>query len=94
MKLNLDGDKRMAIEREIVKLHLAPYPNSKVTNDEINTIIDISWKEFGHFQNKTGVYGLRPVMFLLPDVLTDNSYLWHEILDVMLIWKAVKLGRS
>ncbi len=33
VKLNLDGDKRMAIERVITKLHVSPNPNSKVVND-------------------------------------------------------------
>ncbi len=33
VRLNLDGDKRMAIKRVIVKLHNAPNPNSKVVND-------------------------------------------------------------
>ncbi len=32
----------------------------------------------GHFQNKTGVYGLHPGRFLLPDALNRNSYMRHE----------------
>ena len=58
---------------------MAPNPNSKVANDEIDVIIDTFWKEFGHFQNKTGVYGLHPGRFLLPDAINGNSYLWHEL---------------
>ncbi len=53
VRLNLDSDKRMAMERVITKLHVAPNPNSNVANDEIDVIIDTFWKEFGHFQNKT-----------------------------------------
>ncbi len=69
----------MAIERVIAKLHMAPNPNSKVANDEIELIIDTFWKEFGHFQNKAGVYGLCSGRFLLPDALNGNSYLWHDL---------------
>ncbi len=47
VRLNLDGDKRIAIERVIVKLHVAQNPNSKVVSDEIVVIIDTFWKEFG-----------------------------------------------
>ncbi len=79
VSLNLDSDKRMAIERVITKLHVAPNPNSKVAIDKIDVIIDTFWKEFGHFQNKTGVYGLHPEGFLLPDALNGNSCLWHEL---------------
>ncbi len=63
VKLNLDGDKRIAIERVIAKLHVAPNPNYNVANDEIDVIFDTFWKEFGHFQNRTGVYGLCPGRF-------------------------------
>ncbi len=79
VRLNLDGDKRIAIERVIAKLHVAPNPNSKVANNEIVVIIDTFWKEFGDFQNKTGVYGLRPGRFLLPDAINGYSHLWHEL---------------
>ncbi len=78
VRLNLDCDKRMAIERVTVKLHVAPNSNSKIVNDKIDVVIDTFWKEFGHFQNKTGVYGMCPGSFLLPDALNGNSYLWHE----------------
>ncbi len=40
VSLNLGGDKRMAIERVITKLHVDPNPNSKVANDDIELIID------------------------------------------------------
>ncbi len=73
VELNLDGDKRIAIERVIAKLHVAPNPNSKVANDEVVVIIDTFWKEFGDFQNKTGVYILRLGRFLLPDAINGNS---------------------
>ncbi len=79
VRLNLDGDKRMAIERVIAKLHMAPNPNSKVANDDIYNVNDTFWKEFGHFQIKTGVYGLCPGRFLLPDALNGHSYLWHGL---------------
>ncbi len=75
VRLNLDGNKRMSMKRVIAKLHVASNPNSKVANGKINVIIDNFWKEFGHFQNKTGVYGLHPRRFLLPDALNGNSYL-------------------
>ncbi len=52
VKLNLDSDKRMAIERVVAKLHVAPNPNSKVSNDEIDAVIDTFWEEFGHFQKQ------------------------------------------
>ncbi len=65
----------MAIERVIAKFDVDPNPNSKVANNEIDMIIDIFWKEFRYFQNKTGVYGLYPGRFLLPDMLNVNSYL-------------------
>ncbi len=68
--MNLDNDKKMAIKSVIAKLHKAPNPNSKVSNDEVDVIIDTFWKEFGHFQNITGAYGLHPGRFLL-----GNSYL-------------------
>ncbi len=64
----------MAIERVIAKLHVAPNPKSKVANDEID-VIDTCWKEFEHFKNKTGVYGLHPGRFVLPEALNGNSYL-------------------
>ncbi len=51
VRLNLDCDKRMTIERVIAKIHVTPNLNSKVANDEIDFIINIFWKEFGHFQN-------------------------------------------
>ncbi len=79
VKLNLDGDKRMPIERVIAMLHVAPNPKSKVSNDDIDVIIDTFCKEFGCFQNKTGVYSLHPGRFLLPDALNGTSYLWHEL---------------
>ncbi len=79
VRLRLDGDKRIAIERVIAKFHVAPNPNSKVANDEIDMIFDKFWKEFSDFQNKSGVYGLRPGRFLLPDAINSNSHLWHEL---------------
>ncbi len=45
VSLNLDNDKRMAIQRVIAKLHVALNPNSKVANDEIEVIINTCWKE-------------------------------------------------
>ncbi len=75
VRINHDGDKRMAIERVIAKFDVDPNPNSKVANNEIDMIIDIFWKEFRYFQNKTGVHGLHPGRFLLPDMLNGNSYL-------------------
>ncbi len=48
VRLNLDSDKRMAIERVIAKLHVAPNLNSKVSNDDIDVMIDTFLKEFGH----------------------------------------------
>ncbi len=39
------GDRGMAIERVIMKLHEAPNPNSTVANGEIDMIIDIYWNE-------------------------------------------------
>ncbi len=73
VRLNLDSVKRMAIKRVIAILYVAPNPNSNVANDEIDVTIDTFWKEFGHFQNKFGVYGLHPGRFLLPDALNSNS---------------------
>ncbi len=70
---NLDNDKRMDIER--CKLLVDPNPNSKVANNNIDMIIDIFWKELGHFQKKTGVHELHQDKFLLPDVLNGNSLL-------------------
>ncbi len=72
VRLNLHGDKRMSNEWVIANLHATPNPNSKVSNDEIDVIIDIFWKEFGHFQNQTGVYGLNSGRFLLPDTLNGS----------------------
>ncbi len=69
----------MNIERVIAILHVAPNSNSKVASDKIDVIIDIFWKEFGIFRNKTGVNGLHPGIILLPDVLNGNSYLQHEL---------------
>ncbi len=83
VRLNLDGDKRIAIERVIAKLHVEPNPNSKVSNDEIVVIIDTFWKDFGDFQNKTGVYGLHLGRFLLPDAINGNSHLWHELYSLL-----------
>ncbi len=68
----------MIIESIIAKLHVAPNPNSKVVNNEIDKIIDILFlKEFGHFQNKSGTYGLRQDMIFLLDALNGNLFLWH-----------------
>ncbi len=64
----------MAIKGVIVKLQVTPNPNSKVVNDKIDVIIDIFWKELGHFQNKTGFYGLHQGRFLLPDALNGNNF--------------------
>ncbi len=73
VRLNLDCEMKMAIERVIAKLHLAPNPNSKVANNKIDMIIDIFWKKFGHFQNRTGVYDLWPDKFLPPDARNDMA---------------------
>ncbi len=73
----------MAIKRVIAKLCVAPNPNSKIVNDEIDVFIDTFWNEFGHFQNKNGVYGLRPGRLLLLDVLNGNSYLCHELYSLL-----------
>ncbi len=51
VRLNLDGYLRMTIESVIAKLHVSLNPNSKVANNEIDIIIDIFWKDFGHFKN-------------------------------------------
>ncbi len=40
VRMNLDGDKKMAIERVIAKLNVAPNPNSNIANDDIGVIID------------------------------------------------------
>lgn len=63
MKPTLDSDKRMANEGVISELHVAPNPNSKVANDEINMIIGNFLKEFSQFQNKTEMYGACPGRF-------------------------------
>ncbi len=69
----------MAIERVIATLHVAPNPNFKVANKEVDMIIDIFWNEFGNYRHKTGYFGQCPGRFLLPDELNGNSYLWHEL---------------
>ncbi len=76
VRLHLDGDKRLAIERVLAKLHVAQI---LVANEEIDRIIDMFWKEFDNYQNKTGYLGQRPGRFLLPDSLNGNLYLWHEL---------------
>ncbi len=48
--MNFNSDKRMTIERVIVKLHMAPNPNSKVANDKIDVIIDIFGKNLDIFK--------------------------------------------
>ncbi len=58
---------------------MAPNPNSNVANDEIDMIINLFWKEFGHFQNKTGAYSYFPSRFLLPDAPNGNSFLLYQI---------------
>ncbi len=66
----------MTIETVIAKLHATLNPNSKVDNNEIDMIIDIFWKEFERFQNKTGAHGLSPGRFLLLGALNGNQ---HEL---------------
>ena len=53
----MDGDARMAIERVVTKLHVPPKPNPKTSEEPLEIILDIFWKEFDDFQNKTGPYG-------------------------------------
>ncbi len=43
IKLNLDGYKRMVIERVIAKRHVAPNPNSKVANDDLLIYSGKNW---------------------------------------------------
>ncbi len=69
----MDGNARMAIEQVVTKLHVPPNPNPKTSEEPI---LDIFWKEFDDFQNKTGPYGYRPGRFLAPDALYGNSYVW------------------
>ena len=75
----MDGDARMAIERVVTKLHTPPNPNPKTSEEPLEIILDIFWKEFDDFQNKTGPYGYRPGRFLNPDALNGNSYVWHRL---------------
>ncbi len=75
----MDGNARMAIERVITKLHTPPNPNPKTSEEPLEIILDIFWKEFDDFQNKTGPYGYCPGRFLTPDALNGNSYVWHHL---------------
>ncbi len=52
VRVNLDGDKRMAIERVTAKLHVDPNPNPKVANNENDMIIHIFWKKLDIFTIK------------------------------------------
>ncbi len=48
VRLNLDGDKRMANERVISKLHVTP--SSKVSSNDVDMTIGIFWKNLDIFR--------------------------------------------
>ncbi len=67
----------MAIESVVTRLHIPPNPKPKTSEESLEIILDIFWKEFDYFQNKTGPYGYCPERFLTPDALNSNYYVWH-----------------
>ncbi len=74
----LDAEKKAAMERGVEKLHLPPSPNKRVAGKPMETILEIFWKEFKHYQKVTGPYGHRPGCFYTPDAQVGRSHLWHE----------------
>ena len=79
----LNGDHRIAIERVITRLHLPPCPNKNKTikDKDIGDIIHIFWKEFKHFQNKTGPFQ-NQARWVTQDALRGNSHVWHEMYSI------------
>ncbi len=73
----LDGNTRVAIERVVAKLHILPNPNPKTSEEPLEIILDIFWKEFDDFQNMTGPYGYHPGRCFTPDSLNGNFSVWH-----------------
>ncbi len=45
----LDG-KKGCIKRGVEKLHLSPSPSKQVAGKLMETVLEIFWKEFKHFQ--------------------------------------------
>ncbi len=74
----LDGEKKAATERGVEKLHLPPSPNKQLAGKPMETILEIFWKEFKHFQKLTGPYKHRSGRFFTPDAQAGHSHLWHE----------------
>ncbi len=79
-RLSIDnGDLRRQMDEVVAKLHYPPCPNKKVVNKTVDEIIDIFWKEFKHFTNRTGPYSYRSSRFDNADALSGRSHLWHEM---------------
>jgi len=67
----MNGSHREAIERVIRKL----YWNEP---EDIDVKINEFWKQFKHWQQKTGKYGENEGRWHLPDVIAGASHVWHE----------------
>ena len=68
----MEGHHREAIERVITRFY---YNDPR----DIAVIINEFWKQFKHWQKKTGKYGLNEGRWHLPEVNLGASYIWHEL---------------
>jgi len=68
----MTGHHREAIERVINKL----YKNSE---EDIDEVINDFWKQFKHWQKKTGKYAVNEGRWHVLEVKTGASHIWHEM---------------
>ena len=75
----MTGSHRDAIERYVIRLHVAPCPNpqKKVHKMSEALLIDTFWNEYRHFNKKTDVFD-KTSRWNSPDVQAGNSHVWHE----------------
>ncbi len=59
VRKNFDGDKHLIVEKVITKLHEPPCPNPDITTESMTEIIDLYWKEYCDFDEKTGIFEKR-----------------------------------
>lgn len=79
VKKRMNGSHRLAIERVVERLHLAPCPNPKVDLSKMTVadIVDQFWNEWDHFSEKTGPFE-KKARWMADDVTRGKSFAWHK----------------
>ena len=78
VRVRMRGDHRDAVNRLIVKLHVAPCPNRDAVGLSNDELVRIFWKEYKDFDKRRGKFANRS-WWNSPDCCGGRSHTWHEM---------------